>query len=236
MLASYSYDAFARMLKIAWEPPKYTQKEIMPFIPEESELDALIAACKSKRMACFLQVLKETFADPGEAIKIEWTDISGNIITINHPVKNHLPRQLQVSQRLLSMLSSLPRTSTFIFPTRYVTMNECFKRVRARAAQTLQNPRLQRICFTTFRHWGGTMIAHYSGGNVLTVKKILGHKNVNNTMKYIGMIHFKDDEFDIATATTVEEAKTILAAGFDYITEKSGIMLFRKPKRFKSLV
>jgi len=76
------------------------------------------------------------------------------------------------------------------------------------------------------------MIAHYSNGNVLLVKKLLGHKRVENSMKYIGMITFKDDEFEVATATTVEEAKTILSAGFDYVTEKNGIMLFRRPKRF----
>jgi hypothetical protein len=32
-----------------------------------------------------------------------------------------------------------------------------------------------------------------------------------------------------------EEAKTILPAGFEYVTEKNGIMPFRKPKRFVSL-
>jgi hypothetical protein len=53
-------------------------------------------------------------------------------------------------------------------------------------------------------------------------------------MKYIGMIHFKDDEFEVTTATTVEEAKQVLSAGFDYVTEKSGIMLFRRPKRFSA--
>jgi hypothetical protein len=78
------------------------------------------------------------------------------------------------------------------------------------------------------------MIAHYTNGNVLTVKKLLGHKRIESTMKYIGMIHFKDDEFDVTTATTVEEAKTVLTAGYDYVTEKNGIMLFRKPKRFKT--
>ena len=77
------------------------------------------------------------------------------------------------------------------------------------------------------------MIAHYINGNVLTVKKLLGHKDVKSTMRYIGMIHFKDDEFDVTTATTEDEAKTILATGYDYVTEKNGIMLFRKPKRFK---
>ena len=47
------------------------------------------------------------------------------------------------------------------------------------------------------------------------------------------MIHFKDDEFEVTSATTVEEAKQILSAGFDYVTQKDGIMLFRKPKRFR---
>jgi len=50
------------------------------------------------------------------------------------------------------------------------------------------------------------------------------------------LVHFKDDEFDMATATTIEKAKTLLAAGFDYITEKDDIMLFRKPKRFSASV
>ncbi|MGA2310020.1 MAG: hypothetical protein ABSG57_10810 [Candidatus Bathyarchaeia archaeon] len=77
------------------------------------------------------------------------------------------------------------------------------------------------------------MIAHYTNGNVLTVKKLLRHKRVENTMKYFSMIHFKDDEFEVTTATTVEEAKQVLSTGFDYITEKNGIMLFRRPKRFR---
>ena len=45
----------------------------------------------------------------------------------------------------------------------------------------------------------------------------------------------KDDEFEVTAATTVDEAKKILSAGFDYVTEKNGIMLFRKPKRFMPL-
>jgi len=54
-------------------------------------------------------------------------------------------------------------------------------------------------------------------------------------MKYIGMIEFKDSDFEVTTASTVDEAKRILEQGFDYITEKAGIMLFRRPKRFGAL-
>jgi integrase len=104
--------------------------------------------------------------------------------------------------------------------------------VRKRAARVLQNPRLLKVAFTTFRHWGGTMIVHYTRGNVLAVKKLLGHKRIQNTMKYMHMILFKDDEFEVATASTIEEAKEIISAGFEYVTEMRGVKLFRKPKRF----
>ena len=58
------------------------------------------------------------------------------------------------------------------------------------------------------------MIAHYTNGNVLTVKKMLRHKAVGNTMKYIGMLNFKDDQYEVATATTAEEATKLREAGF----------------------
>jgi hypothetical protein len=66
--------------------------------------------------------------------------------------------------------------------------------------------------------------------------KLAGHKGIENTMKYIGMLHFKSDEFEVATATTLEEAKQVLRASFEYVTEKNGIMLFRRPKRFSKYV
>ena len=70
---------------------------------------------------------------------------------------------------------------------------------------------------------------------MLTVKKSLGHKRIENTMKYVGMITFKTDEYEVTTATDVEEAKKVLSAGFEYVTEKQGIMLFRKPRRFSNV-
>ena len=233
MLFVYAYDAFTRMLNIEWDRPKYKQEETLPFVPEESELDQLIAACRGKRMAAFLQCLKETYADPGEVLRLRWIDISGNVITINRPVKGHNPRQLKVSNKLLAMLNVLPKTSERIFPTTYENMFKCYSQVRKRAAELQHNPRLLAVQFRSFRHWGGSMIAHYTNGNVLTVKKLLGHKRIENTMKYISMIHFKDDEFEVTTATTIEEAKQVLSAGFDYVTQKDSIMLFRRPKRFR---
>jgi hypothetical protein len=35
--------------------------------------------------------------------------------------------------------------------------------------------------------------------------------------------------------TTVDEAKQVLIVDFDRVTEKNGIMLFRRPKRFSKV-
>jgi len=54
-------------------------------------------------------------------------------------------------------------------------------------------------------------------------------------MRHTQLVHFKDEEFDVETALTIDEAKELLKTGFDYITEKNGVMLFRRPKRFASM-
>lgn len=237
MLACYAYDAFCKMRGIQWSQPRYRQEEQIAFVPDERELEALISACRSRRMAAFLRCLKETFADPGEILGLEWINLDGNIITINKPVKGHLPGQTKVSNRLIAMLNALPKKNKRIFPTTYIAMYKCFEQVREKAALVQQNPRLNSIAFRSFRHWGGTMLAFYSKGNVMTVKRMLRHKRVESTMKYIHTCEFKDDdEFDVETATTDEDIKKLGSAGFEkYDERKFGetyISYYRRPKKF----
>jgi hypothetical protein len=83
------------------------------------------------------------------------------------------------------------------------------------------------------------MIAHHTNGNVLTIKKLLGHKRIENSMKYIGMINFKNDDYEETTATTPEEIRQLGKTGwvkYDEITFNGVQMHFyRKPKRFGKL-
>lgn len=228
--------------RISWIPPKYKQEETIPFIPDESELDALISAVRTKKLATYLQALKETYGDPSEVLRMEWIDISEKeqTIKINHPVKGHNPRTLQVSSRLFSMLSRLPHKAPRVFTCTYGSVSTAYCRLRKRLAETQQNPRLLSIELRTFRHWGGTMIAFYTNGNVLLVKKLLGHKRIENSMKYIGMIQFKDDQFETATATTQEEIQKLGQAGwvkYDELTlNGTQLHFYRKPKRFSNYV
>lgn len=76
------------------------------------------------------------------------------------------------------------------------------------------------------------MLAHFTNGNLLTIQKALRHKNIQSTMKYIHTIQFRDEDFEIATATTTEEIKQLGQAGFVKYDEMNGIHFYRKPKKF----
>ena len=234
MQVTYAYDALVRMLKLSWEMPKYRQEEIIPYIPDEKDLDALVAGAGSQRMSAYLQCLKETMTDPSEALRVKWIDIKDNVITINRPVKGHYPRQIEVSNTLISTLNTLPKTSEYVFPTTYKIIGRCYYKVRQKLAKKLNNPRLLAISLVTFRHWGATML-YFRTNNILLVKKMLGHKNIQNTMKYTQLVNFKDDDYEVTTATTKEEIKNLGKAGFMKYDEQNGIHFYRKPKRFVSL-
>ena len=67
--------------------------------------------------------------------------------------------------------------------------------------------------------------------DILHVKQLLGHKNINSTLVYTQLVNFESDEYYSATAKTTEEAKQLVEAGFEYVcTTPENIMLFRKRK------
>lgn len=62
--------------------------------------------------------------------------------------------------------------------------------------------------------------------------RMLRHRNINNTLRYTQLIKMEDDEFVSKVAKTVEETCTLIAAGYEYVTEfkEEGIKIFRKRK------
>lgn len=67
--------------------------------------------------------------------------------------------------------------------------------------------------------------------SLLVVKKLLGHRSINSTLIYTHLVDFENpDEWHCRTANTVEEAKELIEAGFEYVTEMDGCKLFRKRK------
>jgi hypothetical protein len=82
------------------------------------------------------------------------------------------------------------------------------------------------------------MLAHYLNGNVLKVKQILRHKRVDSTMKYIQMLNLEDEEFEVSSATSIDEIKKLGMAGwikYDELTVNGQqVHFYKKPKRFST--
>ena len=225
-----AYDKFAEMLGIRWEPPNYRRVRELPFIPLEKEIDTLIAGC-GRKVAASLQIMKETGMRIGEVWQLRWIDIDEERRTIKCRSEKHgNPRMFKISGKLIAILNMLPKTSEKVFGGTSLNGHRWnFTKQKRRLALKLQNPRLEQITFHTFRHWKATMEYHKTK-DILHVKQLLGHRNINSTLIYTQLVNFESDEFHVRTAKTLEEACELAKAGFDYFTEVDGVQIFRKRK------
>lgn len=164
-------------------------------------------AGSGKKTATFLQLLKETAMRAGEAVRLEWIDVDFDrgIITLNNPEKRSKPRMWKVSRKLLAMLKNLPKKNQKVFGgTTYDSLKQTLQLTRKRLATKLQNPRLEKITFHTFRHWKATMLYHQTK-DPYYVKEFLGHKSIKNTEIYITIertifAESCDDEYTVKVA------------------------------------
>lgn len=225
------YSAYLRFLGKTWTKPKYQRESTLVFIPTEQELDTLISAGQPKT-ATRQQILKETGARIGELDKLEWTHIDTQRKTIYITAeKGSNSRILPISTKLIAMLNQLPKTNNKIFKVSKHGFRKTFEALRNKTAQKLDNPRLLKIHLHTFRHWKGTTEYHKTK-DIIHVKTMLGHKDIQSTMRYINLeqaIYIEqNDQYTVKIAHNITEATQLLEIGFEYITEMDGTKLFRK--------
>jgi integrase len=230
MVAAYA--KYASVNNIQWIRPRYKVTNKLPFVPLESEIDALIAYC-GKKTSTLLQLLKETGMRVGEALGLSWIDINveSRVILLNNPEKHSKARSFKISEKLCSMLLRLKKDDELVFGSGSRHSCICnFNHQRRKAAVALANPRFRQIHFHTIRHWKATTEYHKTK-DILHVMRIFGHKSINNTFIYKHLVDFEEsDTYHSAIAKTIEEAQKLIESGFEYVTEIEGVKLFRKRK------
>lgn len=248
-LLCIAYEGFARKNGISWTRPNYKQSSPLPFVPHESEIDALISG-SGKKTATLLRLLKETAMRLGEAWLVEWIDVDSQNHTVicRNPEKNSRSRAFEISAELTQMLQSLPHNSQYIFTCsreplvkedRRSHLNHLTRQKgllshqRRRTAEKLKNPRIAEINYHSLRHWKATQLYHQTK-DVLYVMKFLGHRDVKNTLIYIDLesvCYSKGGEdYHAKTARTETEAIQLVEAGFEYVCDIGEVKLFRKRK------
>ena len=60
--------------------------------------------------------------------------------------------------------------------------------------------------------------------------KLLGHRNIQNTLVYTQLVNFEGDENHSAVANTVDEARKLVESGFTFVCDMEGTKLFSKRK------
>ncbi|MEM2104806.1 MAG: tyrosine-type recombinase/integrase [Candidatus Bathyarchaeia archaeon] len=227
-----AYDLYAKWRGLKWQKPMCRRIRTMPFIPLEREIDDLISGCTAP-IAVFLQIGKETGARAGEIFALKWEDVDFEAGTIRiTPEKNSDPRVFRVTAKLLSMINNLPKTSSRIF-SRYTDLDSLmrtFQRQRKKIAFKLANPRLLKLSFHTLRHWKATM-EYAKTKDILHVMRVLGHKNIKNTLVYTHLVEgLKEEEFICRVAHTPQETVQLIEAGFEFVCSDGDGKYFRKRK------
>jgi len=100
---------------------------------------------------------------------------------------------------------------------------------RKRIAHKLQNPRIERITFHTLRHLYGIMEYH-KNKEIPCVEESLGHRSITSTLIYTHLVNFEGDEYHTATSKSLKEDEELLKAGFEYVTEREGVKIYKKRK------
>ena len=220
---------FLQMKNLTWKPPIYNRIRKLPFIPIENEIDQLIGGC-NKRMATFLQMLKETGVRCGEASQLKWIDLDLEHLSVRiTPEKGSNPRNLRLSSKLVAMLTELPKKSKIVFPANTDALRKSYRLQRKRMAVKLRNPRLLQVTFHTFRHWKATMEYHKTK-DILHVMRLLGHRNIKNTLVYTQLVEFKEEDFIAKIASSEKEICKLVEAGFEFVCDYNGNKVFKKRK------
>ncbi len=229
-------DRFYKYEGIKWDRPKYEKMDLLPHIPKEEDVNALVSGL-SGPVGTFCLLPKETGCRPGEAWLSEWAhiDFDRNTIVIRTE-KGSRSRELRISSSQIARLNLLPKDRKYVFhdgrkePIQGLKdFTQTFQKQRKRLALKLANPKLHLISFRSLRHFKGNMEYHRTR-DIVHVQRILGHRSISNTLRYIRLINFPEDEFISKVATSQKEITELIEARFDFILQKDGLAYFRKRK------
>jgi integrase len=142
-------------------------------------------------------------------------------------------RVLRIKKETLALLkqlvSGVQSVNEKIFPSSKTLQSNWFK-LRKRIADTYNKPELKQIRLYDLRHFYGTMLYHQTK-DIVHVQRKMGHKSLKNTLVYIDLADFDNEEEYISkVAQTQEEIQQLIEAGFEYVCQKGELTFFRKRK------
>ncbi len=226
-----AYKWFAETNNIKWERPRYKWERKIPLIPTTENINKIISA-STRKYATIFTILAETGVEAHELVTTQRKDIDAEQGIINvQGCKGHNSRSIKLKAPTAQMLRTYlaEYTTNNPFPNSKA-MSETWRQTRNKLAETLNQPHLKNIPMRNLRHHFATM-KYDQTKDILLVKQLLGHKKLETTMFYTQLVTINnEEEYTCRTATNIKEDQELLEAGFQYITERDGLKLYRKRK------
>ena len=233
-----AYNFYCKHYKIEWTMPKYKAQAKMPKLPTEQQLLKLIYA-SGKTLSLKLWLSKETGLRPTELQDLKVKDIDTEHNAVNpSTVKNGCARILTIPPNLTKALQqhatkyNLQQTDK-LFRGDARKFGNYYRQMRNRVAKQTNDPTLKTVRLYDFRHWFATM-RYWKYRDVPLTALDMGHKNWGTTQKYVHLLKIlemiKEDGYISKTATNIKEDQELIDMGFEYVTERDGIKLYRKRK------
>jgi integrase len=228
-----AYIHYVEFYGLEWKKPIYKRSERLPNVPSTEQVNKIIANSGRKNSMIF-SILRDTGLRPVELHRLTIRNINlEHGIIYPETAKGGSARALELKHSTLAMLKEYiakkdPKTNERIFPTTKI-MSHVWCRIRNRTAKKLQEPELKNYRLYDLRHYFATMLYHRTK-LILLVKAKLGHRNIQNTLIYMHLVKFTEDEYNTATASTIEEACKLINVGYEYVTEMDDAKIFRKRK------
>ena len=208
----------------------------MPKIPQEAKIDLIIASA-SKKLATAISISKDTGLRPIELMNLRLKDIDlQNGAVYPETAKHGSPRVLKLKNSTLNRLNKYLSNFAFGLNDKIFgcwnseIYGNRFRKTRNRVAWKMSDASIKTIRLYDLRHFFATMTYHRTK-DILFVKQQMGHKKIETTLIYTQLLQFdKNDNYTCKVATNTKEDTELIEAGFEYVTERDGLKIYRKRK------
>jgi len=225
-----AYLKYAKSRNIHFDKPRYQAEDKLPFIPLQNEIESILEYSKNLRHSTYLRLVYESGMRAGEASRLQFKDFDFERNTVRIiPEKRGRAREVKLSNKLSAMLMHVFGAYPKAPLPNATAARKHLERTRRQLAKLSCNPRLVGIHLHTLRHFRATILYHQTK-DLLYVKEFLGHRSLNNTLRYTHLVDWQSDEFICKAARNVEEASKLIESGFEFVTEVENMKLFRKRK------
>jgi len=237
-----AYEHYVKAQGLTWSKPFYQREERLTRVPTRENINKIISHARLKA-AAFFSIIRDAGLRPIEVarLKVKDVDLENGVV---HPTtaKGGSGRAMKlpastvaliknyIAKRFLGLEDRIFATEKNQEPWKISKRaRDGWIHIRDAVAEKLQEPELKLIRLYDLRHFYATMLYHKTK-DILLVKRMLGHKNIEHTMIYTHLVNFAEDEWICKAAETVEEAQELIEAGFRFEVEMDGVKLFRKRK------